>query len=65
MLKRMVQGMYKIFEQIGNFSDLVYQSANLYEVQDYLEDRFTSSELNTGNEDDAELFYSYFHIECT
>lgn len=54
---------FKVYEQIGNFAEEVYQSDNFNEVQDYLQDRFEDSELNTGDEADEELFYSYFHIE--
>ena len=54
---------FKVYEQIGNFADEVYQSDNFNEVQDYLQDRFEDSEPNTGDEADEELFYSYFHIE--
>lgn len=54
---------FKVYEQIGNFADEVYQSDNFNEIQDYLTNRFEESELNTGNEADEELFYSYFHIE--
>ena len=50
--------MYKVYEQIGNFSDMVFESDNFYEVQDYLEDRFNESDC-----DDEELFYSYFYID--
>lgn len=49
---------YKVHESIGNFSNVVFESDNFYEVQDYLQDRFNESEC-----EDEQLFYSYFHIE--
>ena len=48
---------YKVYEAIGNFSAMVFESENFYEVQDYLQERFDNS-----NETDEELFYSYFSI---
>lgn len=49
---------YKVFEQIGNYSDVVFESDSFNEVQDYLTDRFEKSDC-----DDEELFYSYFSID--
>lgn len=50
--------MYTVYESIGNFADVVFESDNWYEVQDYLDARFRESDC-----DDEELFYSYFSIE--
>ena len=49
---------YRVYEQIGNFSDVVFESDYFYEVQDYLINRFEKSDC-----DDEGLFYSYFSIE--
>lgn len=54
---------FKVYEQIGNFSAKVFESDNFNEVQDYLTDRFEYSGMNTGDEADEQLFYSYFSIE--
>lgn len=50
--------MYKVYESIGNFAEMVFQTDNYYEAQDYLLDRFANSD-----EEDEELFMSYFQIE--
>lgn len=50
--------MYKVYEQIGNFSEVVFESDDWYEAQDYVENRFQESDC-----DDKELFFSYFSIE--
>lgn len=54
---------YNVYEQIGNFADVVFTSNNFNEVQDYLQERFLNSDYNIDDESEEELFYSYFHIE--
>jgi hypothetical protein len=49
---------YKVHESIDNFSAVVFESDNFYEVQDYLQDRFNESDC-----EDEQLFYSYFCIK--
>ena len=34
---------YEVYEQIGNFCDVVFSSDNFYEVQDFLENRLADS----------------------
>lgn len=53
---------YDVYEQIGNFADVVFTSENFYDVQDYLEERFLNSGYNIDDESEEELFYSYFTI---
>lgn len=51
---------YRVHEQIGNFSKVVFESDNFNEVQEYLTERFENSDC-----EDEELFYSYFSIDET
>lgn len=54
---------YAIYEAIGNFSHMVYVSDNFYAIQDYLQERFINSNYDYDNEDEEQLFYSYFSVE--
>lgn len=54
---------YKVHEQIGNFSDIVFESDNFNEIQDYLEERLVSMGIDIYDESEVEAFYSYFAIE--
>ena len=58
-----MEKIYNVYEQIGNFADIVFTSDNFYDVQDYLQDRFLNSGYNIDDESEEQLFYSYFHIE--
>ena len=53
---------YQVWEQIGNFADVVF-SGTFNECQDYLEDRLLESGTNIDDESAVELFYSYFSID--
>ena len=58
-----MEKIYNVYEQIGNFADIVFTSDNFYDVQDYLQDRFLNSGYNVDDESEEQFFYSYFHIE--
>lgn len=53
---------YQVWEQIGNFADVVF-SGTWNECQDYLEDRLLESGTDIDDKSEVELFYSYFGIE--
>ena len=54
---------YVVYESIGNFSHMVYVSDSFYAIQDYLQDRFLNSDYDHDDEDEEQLFYSYFSVE--
>lgn len=54
---------YAVYEQIGNFCDIVFSSDSFYEVQDFLENRLLNSGINLDDESEVEAFYSYFSID--
>lgn len=53
---------YQVWEQIGNFADVVF-TGTFNECQDYLEDRLLESETDITDDAEVELFYSYFGLE--
>ena len=54
---------YNVYQQIGNFSGLVFTSDNFYEVQDFMENKKIDAGVDPENESELALFYSYFSIE--
>ncbi len=61
--------MYRLHMLIGNFSQVVFESEDYYEIQDNLEERWSSvlSDLGELNDSEYEMeyqnFMSYFIIE--
>ena len=55
--------MYTIYEQIGNFADVVARFDNWYEVQDYLSDRLDAAGIDPDDDSAVQLFYSYFDVQ--
>lgn len=53
---------YQVWEQIGNFADVVF-TGTFNECQDYLEDRLLESDTDITDDAEVELFYSYFGLE--
>lgn len=56
---------YVVHEQVGNFSVPRKVCETMNDVQDYMQERFEASDLNTGKEDDEQLFFSYYNIQET
>ena len=54
---------YNVYEQIGNFANLVFTSEYFDDIQEYLESRLVESDYNVDDESEVQLFYSYFTIE--
>jgi len=54
---------YNVYQQIGNFSGLIFTSNDFYEVQDFMENKRIDEGVDPENKSELALFYSYFSIE--